>query len=40
MLELKISKKGIEPKQTYNIDKKGFIISRIGRQKQVFSRTS
>ncbi|KAF1923930.1 uncharacterized protein M421DRAFT_425270 [Didymella exigua CBS 183.55] len=40
MLELKISKKGIEPKHTYNIDKKGFIIRKIGKQKQVFSRTS
>jgi hypothetical protein len=40
MLELKIAKKNIQLEQTYNIDKKGFIISRIGRQKQVFSRTS
>ncbi|KAF1922356.1 DDE-domain-containing protein, partial [Didymella exigua CBS 183.55] len=36
MLELKISKKGIEPEHTYNIDKKGFIIRKIGKQKQRF----
>ncbi|KAF1929313.1 uncharacterized protein M421DRAFT_136157, partial [Didymella exigua CBS 183.55] len=40
MLELKISEKGIEPEHTYNMDEKGFMIGKIGKQKQVFSRTS
>jgi hypothetical protein len=40
MLELKISKKGIEPEHTYNMDEKGFMIGKIGKQKRVFSRTS
>jgi hypothetical protein len=40
MLELKISEKGILPEHTYNMDEKGFMIGRIGRQKRVFSRTS
>ncbi|KAF1929908.1 uncharacterized protein M421DRAFT_59500, partial [Didymella exigua CBS 183.55] len=40
MLELKISEKGIEPEHTYNMDEKGFMIGKIGKQKRVFSRTS
>jgi hypothetical protein len=40
MLELKIAEKNIQPEQTYNMDEKGFMIGRIGRQKRVFSRTS
>jgi hypothetical protein len=40
MLELKIAEKNIQPEQTYNMDEKGFIIGRTGKQKRVFSRTS
>ena len=38
MLELKITKKDIQPKQTYNMDEKGFLIGLIGRSKRIFSR--
>jgi hypothetical protein len=40
MLELKTSEKGIEPEHTNNMDEKGFMIGKIGKQKRVFSRTS
>jgi hypothetical protein len=40
ILELEIAEKNIQPEQTYNMDEKGFMIGRIGRQKRVFSRTS
>jgi hypothetical protein len=38
LLESKISEYLVLPKNSYNIDEKGFIIRRIGRSKRVFSR--
>jgi hypothetical protein len=40
MSELKMSERCKEPEHTYNMDEKGFMIGRTGRQKRVFSRTS
>jgi hypothetical protein len=38
LLESKISEHSVLPKNSYNIDKKGFMIRRTGRSKRVFSR--
>ena len=38
LLHEKISQYNIEPRHTYNIDEKGFLLGVIGRSKRVFSR--
>jgi hypothetical protein len=38
LLHSKIEEYNVLPKNTYNIDEKGFIIGVIGRSKQVFSQ--
>jgi hypothetical protein len=38
LLEFKISEHSVLPKNTYNIDKKGFMIRQTRRSKRVFSR--
>jgi hypothetical protein len=38
LLESKISKHSVLPKNSYNMDEKGFMIGRTGRSKRVFSR--
>ena len=39
MLRTKIKEYSIEPKHTYNIDKKGFIIRCISKSKRIFSKS-
>jgi hypothetical protein len=38
LLHQKISQYDVEPRHTYNMDEKGFLIGIIGRSKRVFSR--
>ncbi len=38
LLERKIAEYDIQPRQIYNIDKKGFMIGIVGRSKRVFSK--
>ena len=38
LLKHKLQQYNIQPKHIYNIDKKGFLISIIGKLKQIFSR--
>ena len=38
LLQQKISQYGIEPRHTYNMDEKGFLIGITSRSKRVFSR--
>jgi hypothetical protein len=38
LLRDKITHYSVEPRHTYNIDKKGFLIRITGRSKRVFSR--
>jgi hypothetical protein len=38
LLESKISEHSVLPKNSYNMDEKGFMIGRTGRSKRVFSR--
>jgi hypothetical protein len=38
LLEWKLSEYSVLPENTYNMDKKGFMIRKTGRSKRVFSR--
>lgn len=40
LLHGKIAEYGIEPRHTYNMDEKGFMLGVLGRSKRVFSRRS
>ncbi|KAI1669638.1 DDE-1 domain containing protein [Pyrenophora tritici-repentis] len=40
LLHSKIAEYGIEPRHTYNMDEKGFMLGVLGRSKRVFSRRS
>jgi hypothetical protein len=40
LLHLLMEEYGIEPRHTYNIDKKGFSIGVIGKTKRIFSKVS
>lgn len=40
LLHGKMAEYGIEPRHTYNMDEKGFMLGVLGRSKRVFSRRS
>ena len=40
LLRKKIEQSHVEPRHTYNMDEKGFMLGAVGRSKRIFSKAS